>query len=150
VNASLPTKMWCTHLVRSHVTAHLYDESGTAAWGTAIYCLSDPRDIRAVRYVGQTKDPKRRFLQHLNTARLWVPDETPWWVKSPKLRPLSEWIRALYQDEYRLPTMVIAEWVVKDSDARLAERNRICSCLRDQLRLLNVESRLIGKQMLLV
>jgi len=80
---------------RSHFGAQLYDDSGIVPRGTAIYSLSDPRDIRQVRYVGQTSAPKRRLLQHLNTAMLWIPVETPWWVKSPKLRPLAGWIRAL-------------------------------------------------------
>ena len=110
---------------RSHVGAQLYDDSGLAPHGTAIYSLSDPRDIRQVRYVGQTSAPRRRFLQHLNTAMLWMPDDTPWWVKSPKLRLLSAWIRELYQDELRLPVMVVTAWVETASEARVAERSRI-------------------------
>jgi hypothetical protein len=73
--------------IRSHVGAQMYDESAVAPIGIAIYSLSGPRDIREVRYVGQSADPRRRFLQHLNAAKLWLPDERPWWVKSPKLRP---------------------------------------------------------------
>src|SRR4051812_48398846 len=71
------TKMQLTRLIRRHVAAQLYDESGTEASGIAIYTLSDPRDIRAVRYVGQSSAPRRRFLQHLNSARLWLPEEVP-------------------------------------------------------------------------
>jgi hypothetical protein len=145
----LLTKSQLTRYIHSQAGAQLYDESGAPAQGTAIYSLSDPRDIRQVRYVGQTNAPQRRFLQHLNTARLWLPDETPWWVKSPKLRPLSEWIRELYRDEFRLPTMIISEWVAV-SDARFAERTRICECVAKRLQLLNVEPKLIGRQIQLV
>jgi hypothetical protein len=84
-----------------HVAAQLYDESGTPAEGLAIYALAGPRDLRHVRYVGQTSSPRRRFLQHLNQAQLWLPDELPWWVIQPKLRPLYTWVRDLYRDECR-------------------------------------------------
>jgi hypothetical protein len=131
---------------RSHVDAQLYDDSGFSALGTAIYSLSDPRDLRQVRYVGQTRAPRRRFLQHLSYAMLWMPDELPWWVKSPKLRPLGEWIRTLYQDELRLPVMVISSWVETAAEARRAERARIYQCLVSQLPLLNVETEILGRQ----
>ena len=135
---------------RRHVDSQLYDESGADPCGTAIYSLSDPRDIRAVRYVGQTNDPRRRFLQHLNTAMLWLADDRPWWVKSPKLRPLSGWIRELYRDESRLPVMVVTAWVETGSDARVAERSRIFECLERRLQLLNVETEILGRQLPLV
>jgi hypothetical protein len=150
VSFQLLTKAQLARHIRGHVAGQLYDESGTTPQGTAIYSLSDPRDIRQVRYVGQTSAPQRRFLQHLNTARLWLPDETPWWVKSPQLRPLSQWIRELFRDEYRLPSMLISGWVAALSDARLAERTRICECLENRLQLLNVESKIIGRQLLLI
>ena len=114
--------------------------------GTAVYSLSDPRDIRAVRYIGQTQFPQRRFLQHLAGARLWLPDERPWWIKSPKLRPLYHWIRALYREDMRLPTMVVAEWVETNAAARLAERARIYDCLSHRMSLLNVETEILGTQ----
>ena len=79
-----------------------------------------------------------------------MPDETRWWVKSPKLRPLSEWIRELYRDKFRLPTMVISEWAETISDARLAERTRLCECLEKRLQLLNVEPQIIGRHILLL
>jgi hypothetical protein len=128
----------------------LYDESGVDARGTAIYSLSDPRDIRDIRYVGLTHAPRSRFLQHLNTARLWMPDETPWWVRSPKLRPLYGWIRELYRDECRLPVMLITSWVDTKTDARVEERTRIYECLKKRLRLLNVETEILGRQIPLV
>jgi hypothetical protein len=128
----------------------LYDDSGVDARGTAIYVLSDPRDIRGVRYVGLTHAPRRRFLQHLNTARLWMPDDTPWWVRSPKLRPLYEWIRELYRDDCRLPVMLITTWVETETGARVEERARIYECLEKKLRLLNVETEILGRQIPLI
>jgi hypothetical protein len=140
------TKAQLARYIRRHVDVELYDDSGVDPGNVAIYSLSDPRDIRCVRYVGQTAFPTRRFLQHLNTARLWLPEERPWWVKSPKLRPLYTWIRELYGDELRLPTMVISAWVSAASDARLAERVRIFECLAKSLPLLNVETEILGRQ----
>jgi hypothetical protein len=129
-----------------HVKVQLYDESGAPPDGTAIYSLSDPRDIREARYVGLTGHPRRRFLQHLNAARLWLPDEIPWWIKSPKLRPLYQWMRALYQDQQRLPVMVINEWTATVAQARIAERRWIFECLAKQRDLLNVEQEILGRQ----
>jgi hypothetical protein len=136
--------------IRRHVREQLYDEFGVGEPGSAIYTLSDPRSIRDVRYVGQTSSPARRFLQHLNTAKLWLPDEVPWWVKSPKLRPLYTWIRELYTDEHRLPIMVVSAWVDSVREARVAERALIVACLRERLRLLNVEVEILGRQIPLV
>jgi hypothetical protein len=150
VGFRLTTKEQLSKHFRSHVGVQLYDDSGVVPQGVAIYFLSDPRDIRAVRYVGQTRVPRRRFLQHLNTAGLWVPDDKPWWIKSPKMRPLSEWIRELYRDELRLPVMVITAWIPTVSDARVAERTQIYECLERRLRLLNVEREILGRQLPLI
>lgn len=136
--------------LRRHVEAQLYDDSGMSPQGTAIYSLSDPRDIRAIRYVGQTADPRRRFLQHLNTARVWLPDEIPWWVQSPKLRPLYQWVRSLYQDGQRLPVMVVLEWAGSLAEARIAERRRIFQCFAERIELFNVEGEILGRQLPLV
>jgi hypothetical protein len=144
------TKVQVGRHLRRHTGVHLYDDSGVVPEGTAIYSLSDPRDVREVRYIGQTNVPRRRFLQHLNTAKLWLPDELPWWVKSPKLRPLYHWIREMYRDERRLPVMVVTAWVETVSDARLAERSRIYECLEKRLQLLNVETEILGRQIPLV
>lgn len=144
------TKSQLARHIRRHVVAELYDESQALAQGTAIYSLSDPRDIRLIRYVGQTSLPHRRFLQHLNTARLWLPDDRPWWIQSPKLRPLYEWIRALYRDEFRLPTMVVSAWAETTIGGRLAERARIYECLTNGLPLLNVETEILGPHMPLI
>lgn len=103
-----------------------------------------------MRYVGQTGAPRRRFLQHLTTAKLWLPDEMPWWVQYPKMRPLSEWIRTLYRDQRRLPTMVINEWAESVTHARVAERRRIYECLEKRLVLLNVEIEILGRQLPLI
>ena len=138
-----------SRLLRARLAQHLFDDSGVCARGVAIYSLADPRDARTVRYVGQTAAPRRRWLQHVNTARLWLPDEIPWWVSSPKLRPLYEWIRALYREGGRLPVMLVSEWVDAPC-ARIAERARICACLERHGSLLNYEAELLQRQMLLL
>jgi hypothetical protein len=132
--------------IRRHLVWQLYDDSLTAGSGVAIYSLSDPRDIRAVHYVGQTVAPRRRLLQHLSTARLWLPDERPWWVRSPRLRPLYDWIRGIYQDGQRLPVMVISQWV-EPAQARAAEHALIEDCLQRQLPLLNFEQELRARRL---
>jgi hypothetical protein len=132
--------------LRAHVLANLYDESGLPTEGIAIYILSDPRDIRDVRYVGQTRSPRRRFLQHLTQAQLGVPDELPWWVKQPKLRPLYTWVRGLYREGYRLPVMVVTAWTTTLAEARTAERACIYENLARLRPLLNVESENLGDQ----
>ena len=141
------TKAQLARHIRDHVAAQLYDDSGSEIRdGTAIYSLSDPREIKCVRYIGQTKAPRRRFLQHLAAARLWLPDERPWWVKSPKLLPLYTWIRELHRDGFRLPVMVISSWAATNAAARSAERLRIYECLARQLPLVNIEAELLGRQ----
>jgi hypothetical protein len=144
------TKAELTRRIRQHVERELYDDSGLVPVGTAIYSLADPRDLRLTRYIGQTSTPRRRFLQHLSTARLWLPEERPWWVKQPRLRPLYEWLRELYGQEQRLPTMVIHSWVDTTHSARLAERAWIVAALAKDLPLLNVERELLGRQMPLI
>jgi hypothetical protein len=133
-----------------HVGRELFDDSGVPAAGTAIYSLADPRELRVARYIGQSAAPRQRFLQHLRTARLWVPDERPWWVRQPKLRPLYEWIRELHREDERLPTMVIHSWADTTAAARLAERTRILESLANNLPLLNVEREILGTQMPLI
>jgi hypothetical protein len=137
---ALPNARQLCRRFRLHSKAEIYDDSGMQPGGLAIYTLSDPRDIREVRYVGQTRAPRRRFLQHLNHAQLWLSDELPWWVKHPKLRPLYAWVRELYRDQYRLPVMVITAWAATPGEARAVERARIFACLANQLPLLNVET----------
>jgi hypothetical protein len=124
---------------RREVRSHLLDESGVDPAGIAIYSLADPRDVRTSRYIGQTDAPRRRFLQHLNTARLWMPDAVPWWVVTPNLRPLYTWIRELHRDGGRLPVMLISSWVTLE-EARHAEHARICECIASNLPLLNIEA----------
>jgi hypothetical protein len=135
--------------ISKHVERELYDDSGLAPAGTAIYSLADPRDLRLTRYVGQSCTPGRRFLQHLRTARLWVADEIPWWVYQPRLRPLYTWIRDLHQDGHRLPTMIIHSWV-ETRGARSAERALIYQSLAKQMPLLNFERELLGCQLPLI
>ena len=119
--------------------------------GTAIYTLSDPRDTRCARYVGQTRHPRRRFAQHVRMARLELPDgadgETLWWVRSPKYRPLYAWIRELHRDGGRLPFLWVEEWLEPGVDARAAERAAIMRLLARGAALLNVEARHLGAQL---
>lgn len=143
-------KSQLTRQFRSAARTHVYHESAGSAEGIAIYTLSDPRDVRQVRYVGQTGSPLRRYLQHLNSARLWLPDEVPWWVPALEVRPLYEWIRLLHRDKYRLPCMLIADWAETTAQARSAERSRIHACLAQGMALLNVESELLGPQLALL
>ena len=140
------TKVQLAQHIRSHLAANVIDDSGVDPEGVAIYFLSDPRDVRLVRYVGQTAAPMRRYLQHLNTARLWQPAELPWWVKSPKLLPLYEWVRKLHEDDLRLPVMVVTGWVKSAHMARVAEREHICAHLSCGVPLLNVEHQLLSDQ----
>jgi len=123
--------------LRRRLRLHLYDESGMTQEGIAIYSLADPRNVRASRYVGQTAHPDGRLMQHVRTARLWLPDETPWWVKRPQLRPLYSWIRELYSQDGRLPVMLVHAWVQPEHSHR-AERERIRAALEQRLPLLNV------------
>ena len=136
--------------IRTRIRHLVQDDSSVAIDAFAIYSLADPRDVRNVRYVGQTREPTRRLLQHINTARLWLPDVLPWWVKSPELRPLYEWIRYLHRDGHRLPAMIITQWVGCAATARIAERQRIQECLQREMDILNVEKeRLRGQRVLL-
>lgn len=146
MNADGESKAAIGMRMRRHIRAELYDDSGDSARGIALYTLSDPRSIRDVRYVGQTQSPARRFAQHLNTARLWLPDAVPWWVKSPKLRPLYTWIRELYADDRRMPVMVVTAWTGSIEVARVLERARIMECLESRLQILNVEREILGRQ----
>ena len=144
------TRTQLGYRIGRHVECELYDDSRVVAEGTAIYSLADPRELRLTRYIGQTGCPGRRFLQHLRTARLWIPDERPWWVREPRLRPLYEWIRELHRDDGRLPAMVIHNWVATTRAARLEERTRIHDSLANHLPLLNVEHEILGSQMPLI
>jgi hypothetical protein len=144
------TKAQISRRVRAHIGTSLFDDSGVSATDVAIYALSDPRDIRDVRYIGQTSAPRRRFLQHLNAGRLWLPDSLPWWVRSPKLRPLYGWIRALYSHDGRLPVMIITDWAPSLKDALSVERARIVECLKQDRNLFNVEREALGPRLLLL
>ena len=135
--------------VRQRAAHLLVDESGAEPAGTAIYALADPRDVRTPRYIGQTRAPRRRFLQHVAQARLWLPDERPWWIKEPKLRPLYDWLRELHRDDGRLPAMIVTEWV-EDAQARTVERARILEGLARGWPILNYEVEVQGRQMALL
>ena len=133
--------------VRNAARSHIHDCGGGEGGSTAIYTLADPREVRCPRYVGQTRAPRRRFAQHIRTARLELPDQVPWWVRSPKHRALHEWIRELYADEQRLPFMWVIEWVDANADPLVAERATIMRLLAQGVRLLNVEARVLGAQL---
>jgi hypothetical protein len=109
-----------------------------------------PRDIRDVLYIGQIRAPAKSFLQHLNTVRLWLPDDLPWWVRSSKLRPLYSCIRSLYREDLRLPVMLISAWAPSAKEARLVERARIFEHLSEGRELYNVEKEILGRQLPLV
>ena len=134
--------------VRQRLDLLVCDESGQNPEGVAIYTLSDPRVVRDVRYVGQTRSPRRRFLQHVNAARLWLPgeDDAAWWIRLPRQRPLYRWIRELHRDDYRLPAMVVTQWV-DEKLARSTERNHIELCLGRRSALLNFEAELAARQL---
>jgi hypothetical protein len=134
--------------VRRHVTQEIHDESGCGPLMVAVYSLVDPRELRQIRYIGQTSSPRRRLLQHLNSARLWLPEERPWWIAQPKLRPLYDWIRELNFREQRLPTMIVHEWAMTIAAARLAERARIFHCLQQDSPIYNVEREILRGQAL--
>ncbi len=131
--------------IRSRCAAHILDVSDATPNAAAIYALADPRDLELVRYIGQTRSPRTRYLQHMTEARLWLPDELPWWVKSPQLRPLYGWIRALYADEQRLPIMMLVAWT-SVIEARQEEGRHIREYLRHQIPLLNGETDLFHRK----
>jgi hypothetical protein len=133
------TRVTLARRLRACRLHNIVDQTGTDPGEVAIYALLDPRDIEAVRYVGQTRSPIARYSQHFNTARLWLPDELPWWVKKPELRPLYTWMRELYRDGGRLPVMFVVGWTSAEL-ARSDERRFIRAYLDDGLALLNVEA----------
>lgn len=126
-------------LARHRCASHILDHSQADRNEAAIYTLSDPRDLYLVRYVGQTRAPRTRYLQHVGAAKLWLLDELPWWIKSPRQRPLYHWIRDLYRDETRLPVMVVVAWT-EACRALSEERHHIDQCLMQGLPLLNREA----------
>ncbi len=134
----MTSKAQLTRHIRNRLPYLVIDDSNVEPIEVAIYTLSDPRDLRQVRYVGQTICPNRRYLQHVGRAQLWLPDEIPWWIKSPKMRPLYEWIRDLYRDEYRLPVMMVVSWTQRRNVLQ-EEQRYIQEYLSAQLPLLNRE-----------
>jgi hypothetical protein len=128
--------------LRRRLPLFLMGDGSEEAGEVAVYTLSDPRDLRDVRYVGQTRSPRSRYRQHVNKSCPWLPDEMPWWFKAPKDRPLHEWIRELHRDGARLPVMIIVSWHPDIPAARAAERALIFQCLEQELRILNVEAQI--------
>lgn len=70
----------------------------------AIYCLVDPRYPEIIRYIGQSKTPRVRHVQHLSDN-----------LMSAK----SEWVESLRQNGI-LPQMIIFEWV-KENEGNIKE-----------------------------
>jgi hypothetical protein len=132
--------------LRRRLPLLLMDDCGDAAGEVAVYTLSDPRDVRDVRYVGQTRSPRSRYRQHVNKASPWLPDHMPWWFKSPKDRPLHEWIRDLHRDGARLPVMIVTGWHADVHAARDAERALIFQCMEEGLRIFNVEAQIAQRR----
>jgi hypothetical protein len=109
--------------------------------GVALYLLSDPRTVRAVRYVGQSRAPVRRYTQHVHAACLpQTLQQAPWWLREPRLLPLYQWIRALYADGGRLPFMLITERAPSVAAARGREQLLIAEHHRAGHELLNHEA----------
>lgn len=108
--------------------------------GVALYTLSDPRDVRAVRYVGQSRAPLRRYGQHVRAACLELDVPPPWWLRQPHLGPLQEWIRALHADGERLPFMLITHWAPSVGAARVLEQSLIRAHQARGCALLNCEA----------
>jgi hypothetical protein len=136
--------------LRRATHSHIHGCDEGPAGGTAVYTLADPRDARSARYVGQTRDPKRRYRQHVRAARLWLSGNEaaiPWWIRSPRHGPLYAWIRELHQDGGRLPFMWVEQWLEPGDDALVAERAAIMRLLTQGAALLNVEARLSGAQL---
>lgn len=111
--------------LRRHLGVLICDTSDAERVGVALYTLSDPRDVRAVRYVGQSSAPTRRYRQHVRAACLAQDGARPWWLRQPHLGPLHEWIRALHADGGRLPFMLITNWAPSVAAARLLEQSLI-------------------------
>ncbi|MBN8281440.1 MAG: hypothetical protein J0M16_12590 [Gammaproteobacteria bacterium] len=136
--------------LRQRLSNHVLDDTpssrpGGEAW--AIYSLSDPRHLRAYRYVGQTREPARRLLQHVLSAHAWAraaaaaSSEGNWWLAPDDCRPLQAWIQELYRAGRRLPCLVIHHWESSARDAREAERRMIDTCLDGGHELFNAEAR---------
>jgi hypothetical protein len=126
--------------LRRHLGMLICDTSDAEQVGVALYALSDPRDVRAVRYVGQSTAPARRYRQHVRTACLGHDRQGPWWVRQAHLGPLHEWIRILHADGGRLPFMLITHWVPSVDAARLLEQSLITAHRAAGCALLNCEA----------
>jgi hypothetical protein len=144
--APYPTRSALTQRIRDCRQHNIVDQTGVAPGEVAIYTLSDPRDVRLVRYVGQTRNPQSRLTQHLNAARLWLPDERPWWIRQEQLRPLYSWIRELHGDGGRLPVMFVVGWTSAEL-ARRDEHRFVREFVADGLPLLNHEAAGLGRRL---
>lgn len=141
-----PARFTLTQRIRDCRQHNIIDQTGVEPGEVAIYTLSDPRDVRLVRYVGQTRNPRSRLTQHLHAARLWLPDELPWWIRQEKLRPLYTWIRELHGEGGRLPVMFVVGWTTAQL-ARRDERRFVREFVAAGLPLLNHEADVFGRRL---
>jgi hypothetical protein len=141
-----PVRFTLTQRIRDCRQHNIIDQTGVVPGEVAIYTLSDPRDVRLVRYVGQTRNPQSRLTQHLHAARLWLPDELPWWIRQEKQRPLYAWIRELHGDGGRLPVMFVVGWTTAQL-ARQDERRFVREFVAAGLPLLNHEADVFDRRL---
>lgn len=138
--------------LRQRLASHVVDDApappgGSRAEAWAIYSLSDPRNLRAYRYVGQTRWPARRLLQHVLSAHAAAPPaslddgDIAWWMTPRERGPLQAWILELHAEGQRLPCMVVHGWEQSAREAIEAERRMIEECLRQGHALFNAEAR---------
>ncbi|MEO8125824.1 MAG: hypothetical protein ABI822_01970 [Bryobacteraceae bacterium] len=155
MSRSVPTRQQVALALRSRWRSLVWDNAdGARGNGYAIYTLSDPRDVRAVRYVGQSSDPPRRYCQHVQAARVWLADRpgadggpVPWWLDRSPARDLSIWIRELYADGARLPVMMVQSWLGTLAQALRAERDALDHFVADGRALLNQAAVQAGPQL---
>lgn len=76
-----------SYLLRERSSAHLY------SW--FIYALADPRD-QAIRYIGQSNLPERRYKQHCHALDCW----NSWHYEHGRAEPVNvaAWITDLRRD----------------------------------------------------
>jgi hypothetical protein len=126
--------------LRAALPQLMHDVSGCEPAGIALYALADPRDVRALRYIGQTGSPARRYRQHVRAACLGAGTDRPWWICEPHLLALHRWIHALHADGNRLPFMLVTHWTATIADARALERQLILEHIAAGHELLNREA----------
>lgn len=77
-----------------------------------VYGLVDPVELDRIRYVGQTTHPYHRYIGHVLSRK----------QRAAGFLPVSRWIRNLYLNHNRVPTMVLLEAVTDEKGLRERER----------------------------